>query len=127
MDDLVAFLRARLDEDEQMARAAGGAWQYVALPDVISPAGHSLQLDDDRALVDVGFMEDDALRPAEAQHIAHHDPARVLREVEAKRRLIEAHVDHYGLVFDHFWPVPVLSLLALPYADHADYREEWRP
>ena len=25
------------------------------------------------------------------------------------------------------WPCPTLQLLALPYAGHADYRDEWKP
>lgn len=64
-----------------------------------------------------------------AAHIARFDPARVLAECEAKRRVVtaiarwlDAHPDE-----DH---VPAgddaLCWLALPYADHPDYREEWR-
>jgi hypothetical protein len=70
---------------------------------------------------------------ADARHIARHDPARVLAEVEAKRRVITAEQDR---VLEE-GPLPermrgeietdVLRLLTLPYADHPDYREEWRP
>ncbi len=43
-------------------------------------------------------------------------PDRVLTECEAKRRIITN------------WGFPgALRALALPYADHPDYREEWRP
>jgi hypothetical protein len=69
-----------------------------------------------------------------ATHIAHWDPARVLAECEAKRRVVELHrtdatdpevivcaVCLYGP------PCETLRLLALPYADHPDYRPEWRP
>jgi len=55
--------------------------------------------------------------------------ARVLAECEAKRRIVELfpnhpdHSDGWGNAGGR-----VLELLALPYADHADYREdEWRP
>jgi len=58
-----------------------------------------------------------------------YDPARVLAECEAKRRIVELfpnhpdHSDGWGNAGGR-----VLELLALPYADHADYREdEWRP
>ena len=52
------------------------------------------------------------------------DPARVLAECEAKRRIVEhCEVDH--LVASPGDPY-VLQLLALPYADHSDWREEWR-
>ena len=43
-------------------------------------------------------------------------PARVLAECEAKRRIVEL-ISSPGM--------QVFRLLALPYADHPDYREEW--
>lgn len=50
----------------------------------------------------------------------HVNPARVLAECEIKRR-----------VLDMGWATEDLeeltAVLALPYADHPDYREEWRP
>jgi HEAT repeat protein len=51
------------------------------------------------------------------------DSARVLAECEAKRRIVER-------VSDVAWATysvrdVVLELLALPYADHPDYRKEW--
>jgi hypothetical protein len=45
------------------------------------------------------------------------EPAHVLAECEAKRQIIERHLYLQG----------TLALLALPYADHPDYREDWRP
>ncbi|BCF84544.1 hypothetical protein RQCS_40890 [Rhodococcus qingshengii] len=60
-------------------------------------------------------------------HIARHDPARVLREVAAKRGIV-AKV-RQGMVniriFPGLWES--MQLLAVPYDDHPDYREEWRP
>jgi hypothetical protein len=54
--------------------------------------------------------------PDTQAHIARHDPARVLTECEAKRAIVE-------LISS---PGPqALRLLALPYADHADYQPEW--
>ena len=56
-------------------------------------------------------------------------PARVLAECDAKRRIVElADRDdnwRYGMHSEAIGEV--LRLLALPYADHPDYREEWRP
>ena len=56
-------------------------------------------------------------------------PARVLAECETKRRIIGDLESMYmrvrgdGVVADgHF----VLRAIALPYADHPDYREEWQ-
>lgn len=80
-----------------------------------------------------------------AGHIIRHDPARVLREIDAKRRIIaqcvywneraaQEAVDppkypqpglDLGLLLDAM--NPVLRLLALPYADRPGYRAEWAP
>ena len=64
-------------------------------------------------------------------HIARHDPARVLAEVDAKRRIIEAcERIQAGIRDDYtadFFADAVLEHLALPYADHPEYDESWRP
>lgn len=79
------------------------------------------------------------IEPAVAGHIARHDPARVLREVEAKRRIVGLAGPIVEAVPEDDWGEtmhetamaealrPVLRLLALPYADHPDYRQEWKP
>lgn len=86
---------------------------------------------------------------AVGSHIVRHDPARVLREINAKRQLVKLHgraTLHAGGGARYFdtstvcrsceanyqfpelsWPCPTLRLLALPYADRPGYREEWRP
>lgn len=76
---------------------------------------------------------DDAARA----HIARHDPARVLAEVEAKRRIIDLHgaEPHECVAWDgdlglpctcYEVDCPTLLLLALLYASHPDYDEAWR-
>jgi hypothetical protein len=105
MDDPVTFLRAELDEDERAARAAA---------DTNEGANWSA-----RSMWRSPFDE----------HIARHDPARVLAEVDAKRRILDWAVetarvvdqDQYALA-----PEQVVMLLGLPYAGHLDYRQEWR-
>ncbi|WP_326763512.1 DUF6221 family protein [Streptomyces sp. NBC_01591] len=74
-----------------------------------------------------------------AAHIARRDPARALREVEAKRGLLERYEEPEtgGALSDSFnkftagmectVPLEVFRHLTLPYADHPDYREDWRP
>ncbi len=62
---------------------------------------------------------------------ALNDPASVLRDIEAKRRLIAEHYpvdpcDAHDPSF-HTIPCDTLLLLALPHADHPDYQEDWRP
>jgi hypothetical protein len=61
------------------------------------------------------------------------DPARVLAECEAKRRIVGwfqtlgAMTDRDSLETRHNELLHVLSALALPHADHPDYRQEWKP
>ncbi|SFK92400.1 hypothetical protein SAMN05216275_14152 [Streptosporangium canum] len=138
MSDLVAFLRARLDEDEQTARAAHGPNWNAEKRDV--------------AYGDEWVVS--AMTRADAAHIARHDPARVLREVEAKRQIINEHPALPGFKEGHAYtvctrcsdyrgdddrsigdrlirpaeaPCKTLRLLGLLYADHPDYRQEWNP
>lgn len=77
------------------------------------------------------------------RYVARHDPARVLREVAAKRRVMQRHhrsdastVSDYcaGCAHDpEGWPeielndCPELRDLAAVYSDHPDYRPEWAP
>lgn len=76
-------------------------------------------------------------------HIARHDPARVLAEVEAKRRVVdecaywegkvqEAAADPtaipYPSLADRYEVArAVLRALGTAYADHPEFREEWKP
>lgn len=126
-DDLVAFLRARLDEDEQTAAAASpGPWHANAESDEVLAV-------DDITVADGFALSGQQLRATTA-HIARHDPARVLREVEAKRGVIEQYESigtpppgEIGPELSRAELGRVLRLLALPYADHPDYDEDWRP
>ncbi|MGW6416030.1 DUF6221 family protein [Streptomyces sp. NPDC055055] len=148
MDDLIAFLRARLDEDEQTARAAKpGPW-HTDGGDVYAR---------DRTDAVVGHTDS-------AEHIARHNPARVMAEVYSKRQLLDssaaACAPACGSVGRHSfdrtcalrWMGPVeeadggqwvrddtgarfaappvtpewvFRVLALPYAGHPDYRSTW--
>jgi Family of unknown function (DUF6221) len=139
-DEVVAFVQARLEEQELLARAVYGGeddhrhhWR-VDIEGNVAPA--EPRGNDYIAVGPWGTGVGDA-----GDHIAHHDPARALREVEAKRRIIAEHqryddgfepccgtcgVDYYGSLMGE-WPCMTLLLLALPDADHPDYREQWRP
>ena len=128
--DLVDFIRARLDEDEQVARAAhyeGQRW--------LSEEEDVCRWPDDE-LVHV------ADRKRDARHIAQWEPARVLRDVEAKRRVVEAlgiaerNVDEVRRTAADYGFVRVaesardallyaVRLLASAHAGHPDYRAEW--
>ncbi|MFF6829617.1 DUF6221 family protein [Streptomyces longwoodensis] len=128
MDELVVWLRAQLDEDERIARSASdGPWKPGVRSglDVVEGDGWTVC---DASDVDV-------------VHIAAHDPARVLREIDAKRQLLALHQEKqeqgygtdlcaecgFGEVSQSYYPCATLRLLTLPYADRPGYREEWRP
>lgn len=149
MDDLVEFLRARLDEEERVAQAAGGAWVYgpavnwvlAAVEEGSSGPAHRVAC---------------VLVEGEREHIVRHDPARVLRDTAARRQILGFYtsaVEDRVVLRDRMREVihsdpdefaklhrreselieaaqrmsPVVQVLALSYADHPDYREEWRP
>ncbi|WP_327329854.1 DUF6221 family protein [Streptomyces sp. NBC_01201] len=129
MDNLVQFLRARLDEDEQAARAA--MWDEQSDVWTARPP----QARYERYIV-ADYCDDGvvAVAPENAdpdgvgRHIARHDPARALRNVDAARKrlvelsdAIEAGRDSYDLA------ATLLPYELLPYADHPDYRDDWRP
>lgn len=119
--DLVMFLHARLDEEADLARRCGGdgCGEWTA-------HGHR---------VDFCQVEHSGFHPTIARHIALHGPARVLREVEAKRRVLARHVlspalEDPELPWDNrddcqydgeTWPCDDLLDLASPYGDHPDY------
>ncbi|MFK4801673.1 DUF6221 family protein [Streptomyces sp. MPA0124] len=135
MDDLLQWLRAQLDDDERTARAAtpgpwewrheyGEPWQPVA-DGWLDYSGEHISAPGDRATLFGPGMTPHA----DAVHIATHDPARVLREIDAKRQQFAACVDYLHDSDEGVDPLAatILRLLALPYADRPGYRDEWRP
>jgi hypothetical protein len=124
VDDLITWFREQLDDDERIASAAGSlnsTWREVGRTGVIvcSEGGRAEEL-----------IEAHIAPPA--PHITRFDPARVLREVEAKRRLVELHSPGSDPCDAHdaslrSVPCEVIELLALPFSDRPGYREEWRP
>lgn len=147
-DALVAFLRARLDEDERAALAAKnetGRWQWShdfggMCNDPECPYG-MLQDQDEHGTV---LMQVHGLDVTDgwqgAEHIVRHDPARVLREVAAKRKTLQRAVEaiaeaqgagHWSAVEGEFHGrshayQDVLRDLAEHWADHEDYQESWQ-
>lgn len=121
---LAEFYAARLDEDEAAARAAGGAlpWRAVLTDDPET----TLVLDADQSTV-AGWLD-----AGEAAHIARHDPARVLREVEAGRKLLAAYEHACDLTpgsYKHGAGEALeeaLSIRAEVWSDHPDFDETWK-
>lgn len=120
MDDMVTFLRARLDEDEAVAKTAAEVAGPVWVP-VEEEFGtfHPMGLEEKVSRWAYDSEE-------KATHIARHDPARVLRDVESKRQIME--LMEGDLRDEYPWSAgQVLAYLALPYSDHPDYRQDWKP
>lgn len=140
--DLTAFLNARIDEDEVKAKAAQpGPWTleewtggFGRQASVMAPMPqHPGATTGLTQLARVPSMDAET-----ATHIARHDPARVLREVAAKRAI----VTRYAAVLQSFydpgnglWPdvsrrekshaYAALCDLAAIWVDHPDYQDGW--
>lgn len=106
--DLIRFLRARYDEEERIARAATpGPWEQT--PERVGFLASAEYWD----VVDCSGTP---TARENAEHVAIHDPARVLREVVAKRVVLDAWDD-----IDYEMPWSVYDALAAVYAGHPDY------
>ena len=120
MSDIVKFLRARLDEDEALARAAidpdrpGTHWHWWRADERDRPAAP-----------DEGTGGE--VKTGPALHIARHDPTRALREVEAKRQVIGLHPEILSICQSdgEAFPCRTLEALVDVYADHPDYDAAW--
>ena len=106
MSDLIAFLNARLDDDEAPAR---------------------------RSFDEAGDYD---IRGTDAtlDHFANWKPERVLAEVAARRRVVAAAIERIEsgraedgqlMTSGANLATDVLRLLALSYADHEDFDEGW--
>ncbi len=126
--DLPEFLLARIAEDEAVAEAGTPLPWESRGADVWCPHHQVAQT--------ASWSVPTPLALADAAHIARHDPARVFAECDAKRRIVErceravrwdrdANGAPPEAVADWAWTT--LELLALPFADHPDYDEAWRP
>jgi hypothetical protein len=138
VSDIVAFVSARLDEDQADALAAQKAdptpWTAQVSTDGPWPTDHDMR--SGAGLVvsasDVGLWDCEGsntlcMAGPTSQHIARHDPARVLAEVKAKRAIVKF-CDEDPLFLEGGWAYTdrVLRLMASAYADHPDYNPAWR-
>lgn len=126
---LTEFLLARIAEDEEVAYQAQGLLGLVT-------DWHTVE-----------NLRERGLTRADSYHVNRWSSARVLTECEAKRRIVDLH----AITEDRDWINPsdgpayqevnlmcdvcgwfenccdTIKALALPYADHSDYRAEWAP
>jgi hypothetical protein len=136
MDDLTTWLRAQLDDDERVARACPFRdWRTLGPPGT-APTLCGRHGNSNAHLAEPVTFHDP--KSATLAHAARWDPARVLAEIDAKRRIIDAierRLDRRepdggwesaGAETDGMADT-TLRLLALPYADRPGYRSEWAP
>lgn len=112
--DLVTWLHQQLDKDE---RSAWDSTEPFLFGDRTGMQG---------------------LHPQIRTYFRRWVPARIHAEIAAKRAIIDRHNPGHGLYCaecrldgnPHLmarWPCWYMRVLALPYADHPGYRQEWRP
>lgn len=144
MTDLTDFLRERLAEDQAAAEATlidvtgSGDWRADEHPVALTVDLYRVRDVNARPVVEgVKSLYDDE-GPAEplyvdgeavAAHIARHDPARVLREVAAKRALLNVYEiaeQTHDILGDGYVALDqAVRALAAVYADHSQYDTEW--
>ncbi|TKJ25233.1 DUF6221 family protein [Blastococcus sp. CCUG 61487] len=133
MTALAEFLLARFTEDEERAREAsqrGSRWQESGAG-VWAQSRHIVASDGTLPRSGYGVADVDGQAVA---HVLAWDPARVLAECDAKRLIVDQFRHHEaGVLIVRGDPINyrsallfALRALALPYADHPDYQEEWR-
>lgn len=133
-DDLVAFIRARLDETQAVAEAVArdeeSDWspgdEYLSDSVIAAECGASV------VVGPYGYLSWEVRR-----HIADHDPARVLRGVEADQYLVDAWVEwnRPDVSLAHRLIAPsilvvleqLLMRAAAKWSTHADYQVGWAP
>jgi hypothetical protein len=113
VSDPVAFLAARLDEDEALANGVINLCRDARYPwpPEQSPGRGG---------------------PALTYYLRHFSEHRQLREVAAKRLMLRGHEgvhrcdwgEHRG---GNFGICQLVQVLVLPYSDHPDYDQEWKP
>lgn len=147
MTALTDFLRARLDEEAATARSVGPACiAWLTLCDSDGNLRYTTVAAELGEEGGQGWVADGKEIPDPAFTRIVYDPARVLREVDADRKLLDL-MDRATRYRDRVFAQPpprsisdemravtqmmaleqVLKLRAAVYSDHPDYRPEWTP
>ena len=151
MSDLTDFILARVAEWEAWAIACEELrweWRGNELDDLVTPDPAIDEYIDGESVCSLRSVETfpyssfpgegprflihaaEETQATAAGHIVRHDPARVMRQCKSFRRIVDMWTDadardSEGIVEDALRPV--LDALAAIWADHPDYREEWKP
>lgn len=131
MDELVAWYRQQLDDDERAAKAAGrrrwtsdtqitttrddaGVWVLGEDGDPVAVARHAFD------------ESGESVSPHDTGgHIARHDPAAVLADVEAKRAVLELCVTETPDTGGRPLALRTVRLLARAYRHRPGWKTEW--
>lgn len=149
---IVEFLRERLDEDEEAAKAVSAPYRLYVYDDgqVREPEIEHRADSEHYGTYRRDADGDDVLPNRHSGYALLYDPARVLREVEAKRAILVDHSNPHAFAAaedpsvslgaqisrqalgewcEHHEAFTCTTLrdLAAVYQDHPDWREEWRP
>jgi hypothetical protein len=139
MDDVVQFLRDRLDETRKSEEG-----RRRSIPSPFDGHEVVIQRDEDQGVV---VLVDGHPYPTEQYWEAATEPASdpfSMADIRSKQALLDEHSNvndgSCGTCVDGQWGYPThggsspqnfpcrtLRLLALPYANHPDYNEAWRP
>ena len=146
LDEKIAFLKARLDEDERFAkRATEGPWTVdihgnrysIRSPwrQMIDDGGNEVPGGRTNNEVAAGFTYVDGAHD-NVYFIARFDSARALAEIAAKRSIINmaekvesmARVigSEWGLTDDDVEGQDIIDEMLQVYAEHPDFQEGWR-
>lgn len=139
--DIVAFLEARLAEEEAGANVAiQGTWEVLELDGELSIRADQSAVH--RPRTEFQHVSEHVYDRADADHIARWDPTRVLAEIAAKREIVR---DYQIVLANNAIEKAnggdavmiaardliakslrmVLRRLAAPFADHPDYDPVW--
>jgi len=131
-DQLVRWLREQIAEDRRIAEeACDGPWHVddEGYAEAIYSADGTCVIGGGRWGGEASVFDS----TEDALHVVRWDPARVLHEVEAKRRILDDY-ERYAAErrramggWDSREVSPILTALALPYSNRPGYHEEWRP
>ncbi len=124
------FIRARLDEDEAIARECDALYFHPVkrATGLVDIEAHYHPVEEYRHFLWFTHRHP-GFPPPYAQHIARHDPAHVLKQVECQREILRLCL--FAMESDKetnsYTPEPrqILAALAKVWSDHADYQSDW--
>lgn len=133
-EELIIFLRARLDEEQIEAEQQDDSedlwidpWE-IRLETLHVPGYDHLRIARTRVLADVGARRSildsytDALE--ELAGLRRQMRTAIIEDSDA---FMQMHRRESALIVTMQFLTPIIRTLALPYVDHPDYQQEWQP